>query len=88
MKYILLIYGDPAAEALLNEEQMQQVHQAHTTKDTGHDNAYPGCARFTLSQLSVSGCPESASRICEVSGRRAEASIGFPQRPQAGAEGP
>ncbi len=29
MKYILLIYGDPAAEASLTEEQMQQVYQAH-----------------------------------------------------------
>ena len=29
MKYILLIYGDPAAEAQLNEEQMQQIYQAH-----------------------------------------------------------
>lgn len=29
MKYILLIYGNPAAEALLSEEQMQEVYQAH-----------------------------------------------------------
>ena len=29
MKYILLIYGDPAAEAQLSEAQMQAIYQAH-----------------------------------------------------------
>lgn len=29
MKYILLIYGDPAAEAALSEAQMQAIYAAH-----------------------------------------------------------
>ena len=29
MKYILLIYGDPAAEAQLSEAQMQAIYAAH-----------------------------------------------------------